>query len=754
MGWLGDVLIHCGDFSKYKRCTKRSVAEFDKWLGRQKSRYKYGIFVVPGNHDVILDTAITSTKDVATLRHATVLHGPQTGIVKAGPLQLYGAPYIPARGCLYRARAFQRTDEARAAQWSAMTKKKGDKVVDVLITHGPPLGVADEEAPGAHVGDPIILNAVQALQPTLHVFGHVHHQRGAFRNTLSKITCMLPAKSAVASASASSPSAAKIFVGGIPYLADVTTLRKHFGAFGEVVDVVIPPDRYTQKPRGFAFVTFRTQEAMKKSLKNSTHTIKGKNVEVKRAVPRNKAPPPTNSRGGGGHHVMMSSPYANGGHHHRGTTIGSAVPQGFPAAGGGGGGGGRRSLHHHHHHNPYADVSTTTEIAVVRKIFIGGLHNTVTENVLRAYFQQYGNIVDAVVMYDRVSKRSRGFGFVTFENERSVVEAMRSQNHEINGKHIEIKKAEPRESRLGVGGGGAASSGSHQRRERTRGGGKRGGNGRGGRGDVRTNGGDTGDQANRLRSSGSTELSAMEDGNVQVVGGSPVSFSSGIDPAAVVQGMDATSAMPFPAHHPYAAYSMGAVSYSMAPTAYDAYGRPYVTSPYGAIPAPQHSHGSAYSPVPYSGPHGPPAAYTGYPGMSPHAYHGMSYHPMVAGMSGAYGGGGGVVPPVTTPAENSSERSGIDAETASSSTYSVDASQESKNASKTNKSEIETDEHAAAAPTGSSKPAQKEHLSNHGAAKGSGGDDDGDHEMKVTVSEFSNLRVSDRSKATDDLRSA
>lgn len=52
-----------------------------------------------------------------------------------------------------------------------------------------------------------------------------------------------------------------------------------------------------------------------------------------------------------------------------------------------------------------------------KKIFVGGLAPTVTEQDFRRYFQEFGRTTDAVVMMDRDTQRSRGFGFVTFEEE-------------------------------------------------------------------------------------------------------------------------------------------------------------------------------------------------------------------------------------------------------------------------------------------------------------------------------------------------
>jgi len=52
-----------------------------------------------------------------------------------------------------------------------------------------------------------------------------------------------------------------------------------------------------------------------------------------------------------------------------------------------------------------------------KKIFVGGLAATVTEEAFRSYFEKYGRITDAVVMMDRTTQRSRGFGFVTYDQE-------------------------------------------------------------------------------------------------------------------------------------------------------------------------------------------------------------------------------------------------------------------------------------------------------------------------------------------------
>ena len=80
------------------------------------------------------------------------------------------------------------------------------------------------------------------------------------------------------------------------------------------------------------------------------------------------------------------------------------------------------------------------------KIFVGGLAADVSEKDFGDYFSAFGTIIDAVVMVDRNTGSSRGFGFVTFEAE-AAVQAVMGQQHQIMGKFVETKRAEPRDSR-------------------------------------------------------------------------------------------------------------------------------------------------------------------------------------------------------------------------------------------------------------------------------------------------------------------
>ena len=79
------------------------------------------------------------------------------------------------------------------------------------------------------------------------------------------------------------------------------------------------------------------------------------------------------------------------------------------------------------------------------KLFIGGLSFDTTDDKLRAFFKKYGAVSDAVVMRDPSTRRSRGFGFVTFADSSSADAAMSAAEHIIDGRRVEAKRAVPRE---------------------------------------------------------------------------------------------------------------------------------------------------------------------------------------------------------------------------------------------------------------------------------------------------------------------
>ncbi|KAL2003499.1 hypothetical protein VTN02DRAFT_3594 [Thermoascus thermophilus] len=79
------------------------------------------------------------------------------------------------------------------------------------------------------------------------------------------------------------------------------------------------------------------------------------------------------------------------------------------------------------------------------KLFVGGLAWHTTDETLRQGFEKYGTIEEAVVVKDRDTNRSRGFGFVRFSNETDADAAMNAMtNQEFDGRVIRVDKASER----------------------------------------------------------------------------------------------------------------------------------------------------------------------------------------------------------------------------------------------------------------------------------------------------------------------
>lgn len=80
-----------------------------------------------------------------------------------------------------------------------------------------------------------------------------------------------------------------------------------------------------------------------------------------------------------------------------------------------------------------------------RKVFVGSLNYTTTEETMREYFSKFGEIVDCVIMKETKSGKSRGFGFVTYLSMDFVDEMMKARPHKLDGRELETKRATPRE---------------------------------------------------------------------------------------------------------------------------------------------------------------------------------------------------------------------------------------------------------------------------------------------------------------------
>lgn len=94
------------------------------------------------------------------------------------------------------------------------------------------------------------------------------------------------------------------------------------------------------------------------------------------------------------------------------------------------------------------------------RCFVGGLAWATTDGRLEDAFREYGEVVQSKVINDRETGRSRGFGFVTFADEKAMNEAIAGMNgKELDGRNITVNQAQSRGGGGGGGGGGGYRGG-------------------------------------------------------------------------------------------------------------------------------------------------------------------------------------------------------------------------------------------------------------------------------------------------------
>lgn len=90
---------------------------------------------------------------------------------------------------------------------------------------------------------------------------------------------------------------------------------------------------------------------------------------------------------------------------------------------------------------------------MAKKLYVGGLAYSVTEQELEALFAEHGKVTSAVIIKDRDSGQSKGFGFVEMEDDKAAQNAIQALNgKEISGRSIMVNEARPQEDRSSGGG--------------------------------------------------------------------------------------------------------------------------------------------------------------------------------------------------------------------------------------------------------------------------------------------------------------
>lgn len=206
-----DVLIHCGDLTNVG-----TPEEYQHALHMLSTIQAELRLVIAGNHDLSLDEEFCRTpnkrnlnledhrkakafwQDYAKSQGVTYLEeGLRTFTLKSGAsFKVYASPYQPQFGewAFGYPHAIDRFNPPTAATPLLHMLKFKDAlspvptnpipaVIDILLTHGPPLGQLDENRIGRNCGCPHLAKAVARVKPRLHCFGHIHEGRGAVRKS-------------------------------------------------------------------------------------------------------------------------------------------------------------------------------------------------------------------------------------------------------------------------------------------------------------------------------------------------------------------------------------------------------------------------------------------------------------------------------------------------------------------------------------------------------------------------------------------
>jgi heterogeneous nuclear ribonucleoprotein A1/A3 len=93
---------------------------------------------------------------------------------------------------------------------------------------------------------------------------------------------------------------------------------------------------------------------------------------------------------------------------------------------------------------PKEDTAPESRVAC-NKIFVGGIRRDINEDQLKEYFSQYGGVTECLLVKDKATGLSRGFGFVTFDDTDTVDKVIVARPHTILDSKADVKKAIPKE---------------------------------------------------------------------------------------------------------------------------------------------------------------------------------------------------------------------------------------------------------------------------------------------------------------------
>lgn len=159
----GDVFLHAGDL-----CRRGSLEELERSVAFVRSLPHAHKLIVAGNHD----WSFMNEPAEARALLGDDIHYLEDGELTFAALRFYGSPWQPE----FNDWAFNLPrGEALAAKWALVPDG-----LDVLVTHGPPLGIGDRSSTGGRHGCRDLLERVKRVRPRVHLFGHIHEDGGTW----------------------------------------------------------------------------------------------------------------------------------------------------------------------------------------------------------------------------------------------------------------------------------------------------------------------------------------------------------------------------------------------------------------------------------------------------------------------------------------------------------------------------------------------------------------------------------------------
>jgi len=171
----GDILIHSGDIMS-SGYSIMEVYDFLLWFD-SIDNYDFKIFIA-GNHDRVFQNDSDKIKGILT-GYKTIDYLEDDFVqleFEDETIKIWGTPWQP---WFYNwAFNLPRNGPGLASKWEMIPED-----TDILITHGPPMGILDRvERDNQNVGCELLLEKIQEIKPKINVFGHIHEGYGYISN--------------------------------------------------------------------------------------------------------------------------------------------------------------------------------------------------------------------------------------------------------------------------------------------------------------------------------------------------------------------------------------------------------------------------------------------------------------------------------------------------------------------------------------------------------------------------------------------